>query len=108
MRGVIRGSGDKAVYLIDGREVTKAEFDLAFPDKPLGAPGGHSPGAWPLASDALAVHPRQIPEAMERDRKRGIASEYLPDGRMVLRDRGQRRDVLRSLQFHDNQGGYGD
>jgi hypothetical protein len=97
-------------YFVDGKEVTREQFDAAFPPKDLSEPpAGPHPGCWPLYSDALAVHPKQIREAMKRDRAHGIASEYNPsDGRMILKDRGQRRDVMRSLGIHDNEGGYGD
>jgi hypothetical protein len=110
MKGKVVYGSRGETYFIDGIEVTKAEFDTTFPKKPLGVPmQAQNPACWPMKSDALACHPEQIPEMMERDRKRGIASEYDPkDGRMILKDRGQRRDIMRSLGFHDNNGSYGD
>jgi hypothetical protein len=51
----------------------------------------------PILSEALAIHPSQIPEA----RQRFPHHEYTPDGRMVLRSHTQRNQVLRELGFHD-------
>lgn len=97
-------------HFIDGRPATQAEVDAAFPAKPLGVPmhGGNTSSAWPLYSDALAVHPSQIEQARARNRKRGVAVDYLPDGRAILTDRGARRDLMKLEGVHDNHGGYGD
>lgn len=106
MRGVIRGSGDRTTYHIDGKEVTKAEFLIAFPDKPVG------PEAMvqfkPIVSDALAVHPRQVQEATEDAARKGVPTEFLSDGRPILRTRAHRKAYLRAYGFHDKHGGYGD
>ncbi len=102
MKGVIRGEK----YYIDGREVSKAEFDEAFPD--IGA-GVNSPCHFkPIVSDALAVHPKQVQEATEDAKRKGVPTEFLPDGRPILRTRGHRRAYLRAYGFHDRNGGYGD
>ncbi len=111
MKGVIGGTSDKPVYRIDGREVTKKEFDLLFPDRPLsgGNFGGHLPGNWPMMSDGLAVHPDQVAEASERNKRNGINVTYDPrDGRAILPDRNERKKLLRLEGFRDNNGGYGD
>lgn len=112
MRGKVTWDKDGTRhYFMDGVEVTEAAFKGVV--KPLDLPGGQ-PGAsitaWkrPILSDALAVHPDQIPEAMERDRRHGIAVEYAPDGRPILRDRDTRRRMMASLGVHDRSGGYGD
>lgn len=111
MVGRIVGEGAKQRYYLDGREVTKAEFKKAFPDRKVCDAGGDFITAWkrPIQSDAMAVHPDQIDEAMARNRKHGVFVEYNPeDGRPILRDRGQRRDLMRIEGFHDKHGGYGD
>lgn len=99
-------------YEIDGQEVTRAQYDAAFPDKPVAEACGDGAGlvAWhrPVLSDGLAVHPEQVPEAMERDRRHGINTQYDAEGRPVLTDRGMRRRLLKSLNMHDGDGGYGD
>jgi hypothetical protein len=95
-------------FEVFGHLLTEEEFDAAFP-KEDGEPGS-SFCAWKRAieSDSLAVHPLQVPAAMARDKLHGLNVEYLPDGRPKLVDRGQRRKMLKSLGFHDNDGGFGD
>ncbi len=76
--------------------------------KPPGT-GGNTPSCWPMKSEALAVHPDQIPEALARNKRHGIQGvSYDRLGRAVLADRGARRDLMRLEGVHDNQGGYGD
>jgi hypothetical protein len=111
MRGriIYHRSGEPS-YFVDGKAVTQEEFDLAFPPKEIGEPlPSQHPGCWPMQSDALAVHPNQIQEVMERNKRHGVHVEYNPqDGRAILADRGQRRDLKRVEGCHDNNGGYGD
>lgn len=108
MRGKIKTEKGKTVYEIDGKRVTRAAFDKAFPDKPIGEFGGQLPGCWPMASEGMAVHPEQIKDAMERDHKQGVPTNYDGEGRPVFRDRDHRKRYLRSYAVHDNNGGYGD
>lgn len=48
-------------------------------------------GIWPAASDSLAYEPKQVREAMERDRKAGVPTSYDGDGRPILRSEKHRR-----------------
>jgi hypothetical protein len=48
-------------------------------------------------SDALGVHPDQIPEAQ----KKFPHHRFHPDGRMILGSAGERKRVLKDLGFHD-------
>ena len=96
-------------YYIDNLEVSKEEFDEAFP----ALPGGDTPwmgfiGWKPIVSDAMAVHPSQVKEAVLDAAKKGVPTEFLPDGRPVLTSRSHRRAYLRAYRFHDRNGGYGD
>jgi putative FmdB family regulatory protein len=50
-----------------------------------------------MLSDALGVHPDQIPEA----RRRFPDHRFHPDGRMVIGSAGERKRVMRDLGFHD-------
>lgn len=104
----IIGSGKKTRYLIDNVEVTKAEFERACPDKPLDFSHGSGITAWlkPVVSNALGCHPSQIKEVMERNAKAGIHTEYLPDGRPVLRSQGEKEALCRLENCHDREGGY--
>jgi len=61
-----------------------------------------------LASDALAVHPDQIPEARAYDKAHGVPTEYKADGRPIFTGRGHRKAYCKAHGVHDNDGGYGD
>lgn len=101
--------GGQRVYMIDSREVTREEFDRILPSKPIAVPGAaHTPGAWPMVSEAMGVQPDQIAEAAAHARSNGVPTEFTPDGRAIVRDRKHRRDLLRLYRYHDKQGGYGD
>lgn len=116
MRGKISySSSGKPSYQLDGKQVSQAEFDAAFPSKmeELLACGNmlpsHQPGCWPMpGSEALAVHPEQVAEATEDARKKVVPTEFDRQGRPILRDRGHRRDYLRAYSMRDRDGGYGD
>jgi hypothetical protein len=111
MRGKIVGHGDRTKYFLDNRQVSREEFDTAFPrvqDAQEDAPVGNRPWTRAIASDALAVHPSQLDEVRERNRKQGLEVDYAPDGRPLLKDRDQRKRLLRIEGVHDRDGGYGD
>lgn len=89
-------------YFIDNRPVSEADFLAAFPDhEDLGAAAITGTRGWPLASDAAAVHPRQIEKAKEIDRRKGVPTEYTPSGRPVFTDRGHRRRYLKAHNLID-------
>lgn len=90
-------------FFIDGAKVSKRRYNRALPDKPIRA-GADLPVGWhtPVLSDALAVHPRQIPEAMARDKLHGLNIEYLPDGRPKITSQAQKRALIKSLGLHEN------
>lgn len=70
---------------------------------------GNQPACWPMTSDALAVHPEQIPAVRARNRRHGVRGvEYNAKGQAILADRAARRDLMALEGYHDNQGGYGD
>lgn len=107
MKGVIRGHGDKVVYLIDGREVSRAEFDEAFPDKPIGDGTGLC-GWKELHSEGAAVHPKQIKEAAELAKSRGVPTNFDSQGRPVFTSRTHRKQYLQAHGMFDRGAGYGD
>ncbi len=110
------GNEERTRYFVDGRQVEKAEFDRLMAEEKAGLPQigddpemtGNRPWSRPIVSDALQVHPRQVQAVRERNAKHGLDVEYRPDGKPVLRDRAQRRKLLRIEGKHDNQGGYSD
>lgn len=103
--------GKVARYYLDGREVTEGEYRRRYP---LPSPGSSRPtgnangNAWPIYSDALAVHPEQVAEATDSARARGVPTDFLPDGRPQFRDRAHRRQYMKAYGCHDRDGGYGD
>lgn len=108
MKGTIRGKPPKLTYLLDGVEVTEEEFDKAFPPGPVNNVGGSSPAIRNHPSDALAVHPDQVNEAREDAVKRGVPTEFLRDGRPIMRDRAHQKRYLRCYGFYNRDGSYGD
>jgi len=48
-------------------------------------------------SDALGIHPDQIPEAKQKFPHHN----YAPDGRMIIRSHQERKRVLKDLGFRD-------
>jgi sugar/nucleoside kinase (ribokinase family) len=85
----------------DGEEAVrdlKAEHD-----------GPHaSPGCWPMTSIALGVHPAQVGDAVAEAKRKGVPTEFLPDGRPILRDRAHRRAYMKALGYFDRDAGYSD
>lgn len=106
-RLVFHNDGTRTCY-IDGQEVSQAEWDAAFPPRT----GGDGPCSLssvpPNVSDGLAVHPRQVEEARESARRKGVPTEFLPDGRPVMRSRAHQKAYLKAYGFHNRDGGYGD
>lgn len=51
----------------------------------------------PIYSEALGVHPSQIPDAQ----RRFPHHEFTPDGRMILRSHTQRNRALKELGMRD-------
>jgi hypothetical protein len=107
MTGRIVGNGKSARYYIDGKQVTKRAFDAAFPDKPIGTGAGLL-GWKPLVSDALAVHPNQVKEAIDDARAKGVSVDFKEDGRPVFTSRQQRKEYCKAYGFYDRNAGYGD
>lgn len=115
MRTKIVYSGSTPKFFVNDVEVTEEEYKAATPSKLnelLGEeclPAQH-PGAWGgMRSEAMAVHPEQIPEVLARNKKHGLGNiEYDRAGRPILKDRGMRRDLMRLEGVHDKNGGYGD
>lgn len=71
-------------------------------------PSGHLPSCWPMLSDACAVHPKQIKQANERNRRHGVKVTYNAKGQAVIPDRHERKKLLKLEGFRDRSGTYGD
>ena len=72
-------------------------------------PGGKRPATWPLHSDAMAVHPSQIPEAMAAAKKHGVPTDFDSAGRAILTGQRHRKEYAEKVRgVFDMDGGYGD
>lgn len=110
-KGLVKYSrdGKTRTCFIDGVEVTPEEFNKRFPPKPLGVPLIASPAIWQgFESLALAVHPDQVAEATERNRRHGCSVTYAADGTALIPDRKERARLMKIEGMHDREGGYGD
>ncbi len=110
--------GQSRRFFVDDREVTQAEFDEAFPSRPIGQLLKVEPNAlmetskaWPRMSDALGVGKGQKQKAEEVFAKKGVPTEFVPDGSggysAVIRNNAHQRDVLKAMGMHNNDAGYG-
>ena len=114
MKGSIQYHSTGRKFFLEGKEVTQEEFDEAFPNKldelfQNGFTGEfHTTTCWPQKSEALAVHPKRINEAIDSAKKKGVPTRFDRAGRPVFESRQHRKRYLKAYGYHDNQGGYGD
>lgn len=108
MKSLIRIDSSGTHYILFGEEVTRAEYEEYFP--PATRPGTAACliRSRPHFSDGMSVHPEQIAEAMETDRKLGVPTEYSKDGRPLYLTREHQRRHLRAHGMFNKDGGYGD
>jgi hypothetical protein len=104
--------GNPVRYFVNDVEVTESEFATAFPPKDLSAGDEvlvDSTSAWrDFKSEALAVHPDQVPAANERSKRHNLGVVYDKHGFARIPDRAARKRLMRLEGVHDNHGGYGD
>lgn len=73
------------VFFLNNKEVSRSEFFKARPPKKENhVVGGESPSGWPLHSEALAVHPSQIQEAIALAKSRGVPTDFDSGGRPIF------------------------
>lgn len=63
-----------------------------------------SSAGWPMASDAAAVHPSDVPRVREDLARRGASCGFTGDGRPIFESAAHRRAVLRLMRLHDRMG----
>ncbi len=94
----------------DGREWLLGDFSLE--NEFTGCAGtfaGHSPGCWPMESEAMGVAPEQAREAHQEAVAHGVPTEINPrTGNPILRDKDHARRYQRALGFHNRDASYGD
>ncbi len=99
-------------YYVNGEEVTKAEFDVICPSKPLhaGVPPAtlmQTSAAWPLLSDSMGCDPTQIDHFQNDSIKRGVPTEFDKEGRAIFLSNAHKRDYAKAYGYPNRDGGYG-
>jgi hypothetical protein len=110
MRDGIKYHRPKLKFFLAGEEVTEEEYRAAYPlgtagrfhylngailsaeeyfaVHPVEGDGGKRASSFvafkPMTSLALKVHPSQVEEAREFARRKGVPTDYQPDGRPVI------------------------
>jgi len=107
LRHVFGEYGKPDRFYVDGRQVTEEEYRKVCP---LGrcASGNALQSSKVKASIALAVHPKQVKEATEAAIRRGCPTDFLPDGRPIIRSRAHQAEFIKGLGLFNRDGGYGD
>jgi hypothetical protein len=108
--------GKPTKYFVDGREVTKKEFDAKTPHHDIKEAVGvqtlmETSKAWPRKSDAFGVGANQKEKAEEAYKKLGVPTEMVPDGSggysALIRNNAHQRDLLKACKMHNRDGGFG-
>lgn len=87
----------QTVYYLGGRPVSEQEYRRIYPlptslGRVLKRP---RIAKWPIRSVALAVHPDDVETANRRNRQRGCAAYYEPDGTAVIHSENEKRHLMR-------------
>ena len=98
------------IYKLNGKVVSREEFMKGNKGFDFGSGKFNTVAttAWPLVSDAMAVLPEQIGEAMALDRQLGVQADFTKEGQPIFRSRGHRKEYCQAHGFFDRNGGYGD
>jgi hypothetical protein len=92
-------------FYLDDKEVTEKAYRKRYPPPPdehfeLNGQTGDSKG-WPIASDAISVHPNQRKEHERMCQDKKVPTETTPDGRVIFRDRQHRKNYMREFGYID-------
>jgi len=63
---------------------------------------------WPMASYAAGVHPKQIPDMKEFDKKHEVPTDYTPDGDPVFTGPKHRKKYCEAHGLFDRNAGLSD
>jgi hypothetical protein len=109
---IVFGNNGKNLYYVDGKELTKEEFDLAVPSK--GVSIGACPNtlmqsseAWPRKSESLGVMPSQVEAAKANSIKIGVPTEFNKEGQAIMRDNAHQKAYLKAMGYVNFDGMYG-
>lgn len=105
--------GREVEYFIEGKKVTKKQFDRAVRRKPLDKPpAAPSLTGWPRTSLSCGVDPEQIDEAEAHNRRMGDGVTYVRDGEdagdAIFTSRLQRRQHKKNIRLSPKNGGFFD
>lgn len=95
------------LYFIDNEEVTEEAFRIQFPEQEGTPMFGNLPAGYPLRSDAMAVHSKQIPAVMERNKRHGLNVQYDRVGRPILENNEQRKKLMKIEGLKQQNSYYG-
>ena len=59
---------------------------------------------WPIHSDALGVHPEQVPEFRDAAKKDGVPTDFTPSGEPILNDMAHCRRYWKHRGVFDKAG----
>ena len=97
---------DGKIELDDGRTAT---YDWGQFSRPQNHRSVSScPGNWPMVSYSMGVHPDQISDQMQADKKHGVPTDYTTSGDPIYTGRGHRKRHMKAYKIFDRSGGYSD
>ena len=111
MKGKIVYTSRGRTFFLEGKEVTQEEFDASITDKPMGVGPimvEQDRSNKPRFSHSLACHPKQVKKFAEDSRKRGVPTDFLPDGQPGFTSRAHQKAYCKAYNFVNHDGGYGD
>lgn len=89
-------------YFIDGKEVTQAEYEKEFPDKPIGVFGKEATWQEPVESFGAACHPKRAAEFEAYMAKQGVPTDFTTNrGRPIFTSRAHQLAALKALKAHN-------
>lgn len=98
MRTRITKSDGTVLYLVNGKPVSEQEYyRLPKQKKGQGLIGWKKP----LVSDALAVHPNLIDEAVAGAKKHGVPTEFNSEGQPLFTSEAHKRKYLKAYGYLD-------
>ena len=98
------------------RHSKRCQCNLCVMFREQSPPGlaGNTSSAWPMKMNSLGVHPSQVKDAIERNKKHGVHVTYDKKGTPIVADRRQRRELMKIEHqnlpggIRDKSGGFGE
>lgn len=94
---------DVSIYMIDGKEVSKKEYEKAIPSKPIGDFGTQTNWEKPVVSYGAACVPKRIKEYEAHLAKHGCPTDFTTHrGRPIFRSRQHQLQALKIMKMNNN------